>query len=271
MKMLAEELERSFAGVGVKRTRGALNGTGTHCALQRFGVCQATEEFELVLEARLAERTRIARELHDTLLQTFASVLLKFQTVCDLLPKRPAEAKQFLASSVDQATAALAECREALQGLRSPAHDLNDLAAAIGMLHEEFTAFGGGTLPVAFRVYVQGGARPLDPMVCDETYRIAAEALRNAVKHSEATQIEVELRFGERELRLRVRDNGKGIDGSVLAQGGRRGRYGLCGMHERAELVSGKLTVWSARRAGTEVDLTIPASRAYLAARPPHC
>ena len=268
MKMVADELERGFADFGVNRSRGTVDRTGTRCALYRFGVCQATEEFELAVQVRLAERTRIARELHDTLLQKFASLLLKFQTVWDLLPTRPAEAKQLLASAVDQAANALTEGREALQGLRTPAEERNDLAAAIGKLHGEFTAFGGGTRPITFRVYVQGGTRPLEAMVCDETYRIAAEALRNAVKHSHATQIEVELRFGERQLRLRVRDNGTGIDGSVLAQGGRQGRYGLCGMRERAELVGGKLTVWSGSGAGTEVDLTIPASRAYLAAHP---
>src|ERR1700742_4414961 len=121
MKMFADELERIFAGAGAKRSRSTMGGASTHCTSYGLGVCQVPEEFELALQVRLAERTRIARELHDTLLQKFASLLLKFQTVCDLLPTRPAEAKQLLAISVDQAATALTEGREVLQGLRTRA------------------------------------------------------------------------------------------------------------------------------------------------------
>ena len=102
-------------------------------------------------------------------------------------------------------------------------------------------------------------------MVWDETYRIAAEAVRNAFRHSHGTRSEVMLRYGKRQLRLRVRDDGLGIDGALLAAGGRQGHHGLCGMRERAEIVGGRLTVWSAPGTGTEVELTIPASRAYVA------
>ena len=146
------------------------------------------------------------------------------------------------------------------------AEELNDLVAAIGKLHEKFAALGDSSRPVTFRIYVEGSTRSLDPVVCDQTYRIAAEALQNAFKHSQAPQVEVELRFGPRAFRLRVRDNGTGINGSVLTQDGRQGGYGLCAMRERAELVRGKLTVWSAPGAGTEVELTIPARRAYVTA-----
>jgi signal transduction histidine kinase len=101
--------------------------------------------------------------------------------------------------------------------------------------------------------------------VRDEIFRIAGEALRNAFRHAGAQQIEVELRYDERQLRLRVRDDGKGIDLNFLTTEGRPGHFGLDGMRERAELVGGKLTVWSAPESGTEVELSIAAARAYAA------
>jgi signal transduction histidine kinase len=92
---------------------------------------------------------------------------------------------------------------------------------------------------------------------------VAVEALRNAFKHARASVIEMELHYDDRELRLRVRDDGCGIDAAVLDSGGRAGHYGLAGMHERADLVRGKLGVWSRLGAGTEVELTIPGAIAY--------
>src|SRR4029077_6857295 len=105
----------------------------------------------------------------------------------------------------------------------------------------------GETNPDAaeFRVEVEGTPRNLHPILRDEVYRIAGEALRNAFKHAQAQRIEVEIRYDERHLRLRVRDDGKGIDPKVLGASGRAGHYGLPGMHERAKLVGGKLAVFS--------------------------
>lgn len=264
MKILADETERSNSVAGLSRAGATVDGIGMSCEASQLCVCQFAGEFELGLQARVAERMRIARELHDTLLQTFSALLLKFQTVGDLLPTRPAEAKQILAQAIGQAADALTEGRERVQDLRSSADELNDLPLAIGKLREELAMGSSGTRQATFRVYVEGTARPLAPMVWDETYRIAAEAVRNAFRHSHGTQSEVELRYGKRQLRLRVRDDGRGIDGAVLAAGGRRGHHGLCGMRERAEIVGGRLNVWSAPGAGTEVELTIPASRAYV-------
>ena len=87
--------------------------------------------------------------------------------------------------------------------------------------------------------------------------------LRNAFRHAQARKIEVEIRYGEREFRLQVRDNGRGIDPSVLSGDGREGHYGLHGMDERAKIAGGKLKVWSELDSGTEVELSIPAMRAY--------
>jgi signal transduction histidine kinase len=98
----------------------------------------------------------------------------------------------------------------------------------------------------------------------DEIYRIAAEALRNAFRHSEARQIEVEIRYDKRQFRLRVRDDGKGMDQTVIPDQARGGHYGLPGMRERAKLIGGKLVIWSEAGAGTEVELRIPAAAAYV-------
>jgi len=116
-------------------------------------------------------------------------------------------------------------------------------------------------------VKVEGESRDLQPLVRDEVYRIGGEAVRNCFRHSQATRIEVDIHYDRRVLRLRVRDDGKGIDPKVLSEGGRAGHFGLPGMHERAKLVGGKLAVWSEADSGTEVELTIPASVAY--AKPP--
>jgi signal transduction histidine kinase len=117
--------------------------------------------------------------------------------------------------------------------------------------------------PSAITAEVEGTPRDLHPILRDEVYRIAGEALRNAFHHAQAQRIEVEIRYDERRFRLRVRDNGKGIDPKLLNEDGRAGHYGLPGMRERAKLMGGKLAVWSELDSGAEVELSIPASRAY--------
>jgi signal transduction histidine kinase/ligand-binding sensor domain-containing protein len=222
-------------------------------------------EFEMSLNARVGERTRIARDLHDTLLQSFHGLLLRFQTVSQLLPERPLEAKEKLDSAIDQAADAITEGRDAVQGLRASTLDANDLAQAINTLGEELTSESAEKNPVAFRVAVEGEARNLHPILRDEIYKIAAEALRNGFRHSQAKQIEVEIRYDVHEFRLRVRDDGKGIDQRVLSGDGAQGHYGLHGMRERATVIGGKLTIWSEVDAGTEMELRVPGNLAYAA------
>lgn len=222
--------------------------------------------FEMKLQARVEERTRIARELHDTLLQSFHGLLLRFQTASSLLPERPSEAKQRLDAAIAQAATAITEGRDAVQGLRSSMADGNDLATSISTLGVEL-ATEDGSLGTATHVTVEGEARPLHPIARDEIYRIAAEALRNAFRHARAGRVEVEIRYDDEQFRLRVRDDGKGIDPAVLAGEGREGHFGLRGMPERAALIGGKVTVWSKVGAGTEVELRLPAHLAY--ATPP--
>jgi hypothetical protein len=227
----------------------------------RLRVLYLTRQFNLSLEARVAERTRIARDLHDTLLQSFQGVLLKFHSVTYMLPDRP-EAREKLENCIEQARAAITEGRDAVQGLRSSTVIANDLARAIHTFGEGLRAEAGGNGP-ALCVKVEGESRDLPPLVRDEAYRIAGEALRNAFRHAGARRIEVDIHYNKRRLRMRVRDDGKGIDPKILSAGNRAGHHGLPGMHERAQLAGGQLAVWSEPDSGTEIELTIPASIAY--------
>jgi signal transduction histidine kinase len=171
-------------------------------ALFQLRLHQVTRQFSMTLEARVSERTRIARELHDTLLQSFQGLLLRFQTVSNLLPTRSAEAKQTLDGAIDQAAQAITEGRDAVQGLRSSTVETNDLAVAIRTLGDELAAGETNPNSAVFHVGVEGVARDLHPILRDEVYRITCEALRNAFRHAQAHQIEVEIRYDERQFRL---------------------------------------------------------------------
>jgi signal transduction histidine kinase/ligand-binding sensor domain-containing protein len=235
-------------------------------AAYQLRVRQLQHDFEMTLEGRIGERTRIARDLHDTLLQSFHGLLLRFQTVSLLLPERPTEAKEKLDSAIEQAAGAITEGRDAVQGLRASTVEGNDLARSISTLGEELENDSSNHRPVIFRVAVEGQARDFHPILRDEIYKIAAEALHNAFHHAQAKQVEVEIRYDD-EFRLRVRDDGKGIDEAVLFSHGLEGHYGLRGMRERATLIKGKLAVWSEVNEGTEVELRVPASAAYTTDR----
>jgi len=231
-------------------------------ALYQLRLRQVAHQFNIRLEERVSERTRIARDLHDTLLQSFHGLLLRFQAATNLLPERPAEARKTLERAIDQAAQAITEGRDAVQGLRSSTVVANDLALTINTLGQELASGETNSNAAEFHVEVEGIPRNLHPILRDEVYRIAAEALRNAFRHAQARRIEVEIRY-ERQLRLRVRDDGKGIDAKHLDGDGYAGHYGLRGMRERAKLMGGKLVVWSELDSGTEVELSIPGSRAY--------
>ena len=231
-------------------------------AAYQFRVRQLHHEFDLTLEARVGERTRIARDLHDTLLQSFHGILLHLQTVSNRLQR--GEIKEALDCAIDQAEQAIVEGRDAVQGLRTSTVERNDLALAIRTLGEELAA--SDSRRPDFTVQVEGAPRNLHPILRDEVYRIVGEAMRNAFRHAAAQRVEVEIRYDEQQLRLRVRDNGKGIAPKLISDHGHEGHFGLRGMRERAKLIGGKLTVWSELDSGTEVELSIPAARAYLAA-----
>ncbi len=237
--------------------------------LYRLRMRQLAHEFEVKLEARVEERARIARELHDTLLQSFNGLLLRFRTVHALLSKSPDQARTILENTIDETRQALTEGRKAVQGLRPSAVETHELLEAIKTLTEELandpTRSGGAEV----RLTVEGTPRRKRPLIRDEIYRIASEALRNAFRHAAASRIEVQLSYNEKSFEVRVRDDGKGIDPKLLADEGPPGHFGMRGMRERAQQIGGKLTVWSAPGSGTELVLSVPAVRAYAASSVP--
>ena len=238
-------------------------------AIYELRVRQLAAQFNMRLEERVSERTRIARELHDTLLQSFQAVLLRFQAGINMLRDRPVEASRVLEDAVDRASQAIAEGRDAIGGLRMSTVETNDLSAAIRTIAEELAKAHDNQASTPFQVLVEGTPRELHPILRDEVYRLATEALRNAFRHAAAKKVEVELRYDEKYFRLRVRDDGKGIDPQIVSGDGREGHYGLHGMRERAKVVGGKLTIWTELNNGTEIELTIPSARVYTkSARP---
>jgi len=233
-------------------------------ALYRYRLHQNEREFSANLEGRVDERLRVARELHDTLLQSFHGLLMRFQGAYNLLPGRAADARQVLETALDDAAQAITEARDAVQDLRTSAVMENDLAKAVEAVGKELAAHqrgSSGEAP-AFSLEVEGTLQDLHPIMRDEIYRIAGEALRNAFHHARAQRIEAEIRYDPSQLRVRVRDDGIGMDTTVLDKG-RAGHYGFPGMRERARGIGGQLEVLSELGAGTEVELTVPASVAY--------
>jgi signal transduction histidine kinase/ligand-binding sensor domain-containing protein len=224
-------------------------------------------QLNLRLEERVNERTRIARELHDTLLQSLHGLMFQFQAVRNLLPRRPDEAMQSLDHAIDDTEKALAESRDAIQDLRSEPFARGNLAALLMAASRELAKSGtADQQPPVFELIEEGEKRALSSTAKNEVCRIALEILRNAYRHAHATRIEAEIRYDDRILRIRIRDNGKGIDSRVLTEGGIAGHWGLRGMRERAERIGARLDFWSEAGAGTEVQLTVPADVAYQTA-----
>jgi signal transduction histidine kinase len=226
--------------------------------LYRFRLHQIAREFNARLEERVNERTRIARELHDTLLQSFHGLMFRFQAVRNMLPRKPEEAMQALDIALERTEEAIAEGRDAIGDLRASTVVVNELAQAVTALGEELASHDS----TRFQVMVEGPARDLLPILRDEIYAIAREAVRNAFRHSQARNIEADIRYSESLFRLRVRDDGTGFDPGIVA-GGRPGHYGVAGMRERAKRIGGKLDVWTGTGAGTEIELSIRGSVAY--------
>jgi signal transduction histidine kinase len=169
-----------------------------------------------------------------------------------------------LNEAIRSAESAIAEGRDAIRDLRSGSKapsDLADLLAAAGQELSGAAASNGGS--PAFRVTVEGPPRDIDTALQDEVYRIGWEILRNAFHHARAKRIEVEIRYDAQELGIRFRDDGIGIDPQVLNEGARAGHWGLPGVRERAKLAGAQLDFWSEAGAGTEVQVTVPASLAY--------
>ncbi len=218
-------------------------------------------DFDARLQERLNERTRIARELHDTLLQSFHGLLFRFQAATNLLPAGPA--RSGFETAIDQTAAAITEGRNAVQGLRASTVTANDLATAVRAFGDELAADPANTHATVVGVGVEGVSRNLHPILRDDIYRIIIEGMRNAFRHAQAHRIDVDILYGQQQLRVRIRDDGQGFDRNSSLGEPRIGHWGLPGMRERAELIGGRLEVWSQHGSGTEVELTIPAGKVY--------
>jgi len=236
--------------------------------LYQLRLRQLAREFNAGLEARVNERTRIARELHDSLLQGFQGLMFRLQAVRDLLPGQASEAMQALDTALERGDKAIAEGRDTVSDLREPIMGDSDIAQALTALGEELALQSGNGLVPCVRVLLEGKQRELNPMLRDEIYRIAREALRNAFRHARAQKIEAEITYSDSEFLLHVRDDGGGIDPEVANQGARAGHWGLPGMRERAKSFGGKLEVWSEHGAGTEIELSVPGAIAYGKSEP---
>ena len=222
----------------------------------RWRVREMQAKLTMRFEERLAERTRIAQDLHDTLLQGLLSASMQLHVANENLAEE-SPAKPLVNRVMELMSQVIDEGRDAVRGLRSSSGTSDDLETAFSQIGQQF---GNGEVK-DYRVIVEGKPVQLHPIIRDEAYRIGREALANAFHHSQANKIEVELEYSKN-LRVVVRDDGAGIDQQVL-ESGKDGHWGLKGMHERAENIGARLKVWSRANSGTEVELFIPGHIAF--------
>ena len=221
----------------------------------RLRLRRLTAEMNARLDERVSERTQLARELHDTLIQTIqGSKMVADDGLDDRAdPDRVYRALERVSHWLAQATQ---EGRAALSALRSSATEGNDLAEALQRAGQDCVSKNSMTFVLA----VEGIARDVHPIVRDEVYRIGYEAMRNAGSHSRGTRLTVELSYA-RDLVVRVRDNGIGIDQAIVAKG-KKGHFGVPGMHERADRIGAKLR-FNSTSSGTEVELIVPGNLTF--------
>jgi signal transduction histidine kinase len=223
----------------------------------RLRLHRLTRQLNVRFEERLAERTRIAQDLHDTLLQGFLSASMQLQVADDQLPA-DSPAKPRINRVLALMRQVIEEGRNAVGGLRSDRNNAFRLEEAFSHVKQELAI----QEQFDFRVVVEGRPRPLHPLIRDEVFYIGREALVNAFHHSRARRIEVEVEYLDNRLRVLVSDDGDGIDPRVL-QEGREGHWGLSGMRERADRIGARLKVRSRVSAGTEVELSVPGNSAF--------
>jgi signal transduction histidine kinase len=205
--------------------------------------------------AVLAERTRIAREIHDNLAQEMSGISVQLEVVARTMPPGADAAMTYLDRARRQVRHGIAEARRYVWELRSPTLENNDLPTALAETARRLT----NETAIQAQVEVNGTFRPLAQLVEDNLLRIGQEAMINAVKHAQAQRIFVNLVFDARRVQLIVRDDGRGFDNQV-AGNGRAGHFGLIGMQERAEQIGGTLSIHSSEGSGTEIVADVPIS-----------
>jgi len=222
----------------------------------RVRLAQVSAGVKSKLETRMLERERIARELHDTLLQGFQGLMLRFQSVADSIPPDQ-PARVLIEETMTRGDEVLAEGRDRVRKLRGT-ELVDDLPHALQKSAKNFAIES----PPEIRVVVEGAARTLHPVVNDELIAICNEAIANAFRHSKARNVDVDVVYRREGLDVRIRDNGVGIDSTVL-KNGRQDHFGLAGMRERAHKIEAEFTLSSRCNAGTEIEINVPASVAY--------
>lgn len=227
-------------------------------AFFKLRMLKLASQLKLRFEERLAERTRIAQELHDTLLQGVISASMQLHVVVDQMPTDSA-AKPTLNRVLRLMGRVTEEGRNAVGGLRARQTHTLDLAEAFSEIQHEFAT----QQEVSFHVMVEGQPRPIHPIIRYDIYSIGREALTNAFRHAQAKNIEVELEYAPYGLRVLLRDNGIGFDSKIL-RFGRHGHWGLSGMRERAKRIGARLRLFSRPAAGTEIELIVPAQIAFV-------
>jgi signal transduction histidine kinase len=221
-------------------------------------VRQLQERIRLRLEATAAERERIARDLHDTLLQGVQGLIYQMSAITERLPGADPQRSE-MGDALNRAEAMLVDGRDRVTGLRRQPDPDATLIEALGSVARELTARSASR----YSASVLGEPRVLRGDVGEELYRIGAEALVNAFMHAAASEVEVELRYDRDAFLLSVRDNGRGFDGDALQSVRRPGHFGLLGIQERARRIGGELQIWSRDGAGTEITCRLGASAAY--------
>ena len=211
------------------------------------------------LQQRSEERLRIARALHDTLLQSVHGLMLRFHFATQNLPEGTPERKA-LELALSRADAVYSETRSQVESLRDDVAEGKDLVSLIAKRAEELEI----QQSMSFSIVENGPRQPLNSVAQAELYRIASEALANILQHTKSPSAEVVLTYGSSELLMKCCDKGAGLPPDVIKNGKRTGHWGLTGMRERAASVEGKLQIWSAPNQGTEIEVTVPARRAYL-------
>jgi signal transduction histidine kinase len=216
-------------------------------AAWRARVGQVRRGFTLVL----AERARIAREIHDTLLQSLVGVAVQFTALSTELESSPVSAKEHLTKLRRQIEIYIREARRSIWDLRSPTLDARDLAAALRLTGEQMI----GDTPLRLEFRVSGTPRRCSPRVEEQLLRIGQEAISNAVRHAQATSVLVELAYGDRSMLLRIVDDGRGFDPE---DPGSQVHWGLAIMNERAQLIGARLEIVSRPGRGTRIELVVP-------------
>jgi signal transduction histidine kinase len=223
----------------------------------RLRVWQVTTHMRDRFEERLKERTRIAQELHDSLIQDVMGISLQIEVTDELLPA-DFPAKQSLARALGLCKSALDAGRRALNDLRTTSLSAGDLVKSFSQLADEFTRDAGTEVDVI----VEGREHPLNSLTGNDVLQVGRQAITNAFQHAHARKIHVLLSYGEQHLRIRVQDNGCGINEETLNLR-RPGHYGIAGMQERAERLGGSISIRSRVGEGTEVNFSVPAHLLY--------